>query len=88
MNPLFIYETLKSIKLVLLLSLPPMIGATIVGVLFGLLQAVTQVQEQTLSFSVKMIAVIGIIIAMLYWSGSQLLYFAQDIFDRIHILVP
>ena len=87
MESLYIYHTLKSIKLVLLLSLPPMVGATVVGVAFGLLQAVTQVQEQTLSFTVKMITVIAIIIAMLYWSGSQLLYFAQDLFNRIPTLV-
>lgn len=87
MNELFLFQTLKSIKIILILSLPPMIGATIVGVVFGLFQAVTQIQEQTLSFTVKMMAVMGIIIATLYWSGSQLLFFAQDIFDRIPVLV-
>ena len=50
--------TAKSLILVLYLSLPPILVATLVGVLVSLIQALTQVQEQTLSFAVKLIVVI------------------------------
>lgn len=43
--------------LILILSMPPIIVASVVGILLSLIQAITQLQEQTLSFGVKLIAV-------------------------------
>ncbi len=43
--------------LVMLLSLPPILVASVVGIGISLLQALTQVQEQTVSFAIKLIAV-------------------------------
>ena len=43
--------------LVLRLSLIPIIVATVIGILVSLLQALTQIQEQTLGFAVKLIAI-------------------------------
>ena len=47
----------QAFYLVLMLSMPPIIVASVVGVLFSLFQAITQLQEQTLSFAIKLIAV-------------------------------
>jgi type III secretion HrpO family protein len=54
---LIISHTTQALVLTLLLSLPPIIVATVVGVLVSLLQALTQVQDQTLGFAIKLIAV-------------------------------
>ena len=43
--------------LVLKLSLIPIVVATVIGIIVSLLQALTQVQEQTLGFAVKLIAI-------------------------------
>lgn len=43
--------------LILILSMPPIVVASVVGVLLSLIQAITQLQEQTLSFGIKLIAV-------------------------------
>ena len=47
----------KALYLVMILSLPPIIVASVVGIVLSLIQAITQLQEQTLAFGVKLLAV-------------------------------
>lgn len=75
--------TIKASLLVLLLSLPPIVVATVVGVLVSLFQALTQVQEQTLGFAVKLIAVVLVLLLCAHWVGGELLNFTKIIFDEI-----
>ena len=69
--------------LVLKLSLIPIIVATVIGLIVSLLQALTQVQEQTLGFAVKLIAISITLMACSSWMGAQLLLYAQNIFRDI-----
>ena len=55
--PEVVVALVRALYLTMLLSLPAIMVAAIVGTLFSLLQALTQIQEQTLSFAVKLIAV-------------------------------
>ena len=71
----------QSMLLVMLLSLPPIIVASVVGIFISLLQALTQVQEQTVSFAIKLIAVAITIAAMASILGSEMLNFAVKLFD-------
>ena len=80
----FTFATTKAMLLVLILSLPPLLIAAVVGLLFGLFQAATQIQEQTLSFAFKLIAVIAVIILVSRWGGSQLFFYAQDLIDSMN----
>lgn len=68
--------------LVLRLSLIPIIVATVIGILVSLLQALTQIQEQTLGFAVKLIAISITIMLAAHWIGGELLLFTQDIFTN------
>jgi len=78
----FIFEvTTKMLMLVLILSMPPIIIATAVGLFVALMQALTQVQEQTLSFAVKLIVVTIIIIVMAPWAGAEMYKFALHLFE-------
>lgn len=70
----------RCLILVLKLSLIPIIVATVIGVLVSLLQALTQIQEQTLGFAVKLIAISITIMAASSWIGGELLLYTQDIF--------
>jgi type III secretion protein S len=71
----------KSLYLVLWLSLPTILVASVVGTLFSLFQALTQIQEQTLSFGIKLIAV-GITLALTArWMGGELYNFTIAVFD-------
>ena len=64
--------------------LPPLIVSTVVAFLIGLLQAITQIQEQTLPQTVK-ILVIGFMLIVLGGVLSAPLYSASDeIFSRFH----
>ncbi|MEL6337530.1 MAG: type III secretion system export apparatus subunit SctS [Pseudomonadota bacterium] len=71
----------EAMVLTMILSMPPIAVAAIVGVVVSLLQALTQVQEQTLSFAIKLIAVAVTIAAMAGILGSELLSFTLQVFD-------
>jgi len=70
--------------LIIMLKLPmiPIIVATVIGLLVSLLQALTQIQEQTLGFAVKLIAISLTIMAASSWMGGELLLYTQDIFNN------
>ena len=73
--------------LVLMLSLPPIIVASLAGLLVSLLQAITQLQEQTLSFGVKLVCVICTILLMSGWLGGELMRFSQTVFNEFYLMV-
>jgi type III secretion protein S len=83
LDPVLTDLTHKALMLILLLSLPPIITAAVVGVLVSLVQAVTQIQDQTLSFAFRLVAVVFTLLIMARWLGEQVLIFTVDIFDRI-----
>lgn len=56
-----------------MLSAPPLIIATLCGVTVSLVQAVTQIQDQTLPYVVKLVAVAVTLAGMGRWIGVQLI---------------
>jgi type III secretion protein S len=86
MDPDALSLATKAMYLVLTLSLPPIMVASLVGLGLSLFQAVTQLQEQTLSFGVKLIAVAAALFVASPWISAELLSFAQGIFDSFHLL--
>ena len=85
-EPVAIAYAVKAMYLVLLLSLPPIIVASVVGILLSLVQAITQLQEQTLTFGVKLVVVVLTIFMMQGWLGAELLRYSTDIFSRFYLL--
>jgi type III secretion protein S len=75
-----VQQITESMVLVMVLSMPPIIVASVVGILISLIQALTQVQEQTVSFAIKLIAVALTIAMMAGWLGSELVNFATKLF--------
>jgi type III secretion protein S len=80
-GPILDYS-IKSIVLVLMLSLPPIAVATLVGLLVSLVQALTQIQEQTLGFAVKLIATSIVVMATATWMGTEIFTFTVALFDE------
>jgi len=72
----------QSMILVMWLSMPPIVVASVVGIVVSLLQALTQIQEQTLSFAIKLIAVAATIAAMSGVLGSQIYIYTLNLFDN------
>ena len=75
------FHITEAMMLVMILSMPPIVVAAGVGVLVSLLQALTQVQEQTLSFAIKLIAVAVTIAAMAGILGSEMVNFTIGLYD-------
>jgi type III secretion protein S len=73
-----IYAGNKALVLVILLSAAPVLVATFVGLVVGLFQTVTQIQEQTLPFGLKMLAVIGTLLILGGWTGAKLQAYATE----------
>ena len=70
-----------ALRLVLILSAPVVLVALAVGLLVGLFQAASQIQEFTLSFVPKILAVLVALALLLPWMGEQLVRFAQAAFS-------
>ena len=84
MNQETAIEMLRSLITVSLLVNTPIIGAAIiVGVIVSLLQAITSIQEPTLSFAPKLIAVGAVIIVGAPWMIRQLMDFTVFFLNKI-----
>lgn len=73
--------------LVLILSMPAIVVASLTGILVSLFQAITQLQEQTLSFGVKLASVIVTILLTASWLGGELIRFSMGILDTFYLMV-
>ena len=75
--------TRNAVALVLMLGAPIMLMAIIVGLAISILQAVTQLQDQTLSFVPKIIAMALAGLALLPWMMHRMVEYATEIFNNI-----
>jgi len=64
----------------LLLSLPILITALVVGVVISLIQTVTSVQEMTLTFVPKLIAVMAVIAFAMPWTLRTIIEYTNTLF--------
>ena len=71
----------QALTLALIISAPMLLIGMVVGIIVSLLQAVTQIQEQTLTFVPKITAMIAAAILLLPWIGQRLLDYAATIFS-------
>jgi len=65
----------------LLLSAPVLGAGLVVGLIVSLIQAVTQIQEQTLSFVPKIAAMLLVAVALMAWLMTKLADFAVEMFS-------
>ncbi|AXE96575.1 type III secretion system export apparatus subunit SctS [Paraburkholderia sp. 22099] len=77
--------TTQGMLLCMYVSLPIVIVAALVGLAVSFLQAITSMQDQTLSHGVKLIAVTIAIVIAAPFSAAAILHFANEI---MHTAVP
>ena len=77
----------ETLYLVLLVSAPALGASLAVGLGVGLLQAVTQVQEQTLSFVPKLVGVAIVLAVLGGWMSSEMVRFTSSLWLAIPQLV-
>jgi len=73
----------ESIFLLIEISLPILLVALIVGLAISLLQALTQIQEMTLSFVPKILAIFLALLIFLPYIGEKLSAFSQMLAEMI-----
>jgi type III secretion HrpO family protein len=75
--------SIEAIVLVLKLSAPLVGVAALIGLAFGFLQALTQLQDQTTSTAVKLLAIFGLMALLAPWLGIETLMFAERLFGLV-----
>ena len=75
------YLSNKTIYLILVLSAPPILVATVVGVVVAVFQTVTQIQEQTLPFGVKLLATSLCLLLMAGWMSMHVINYYNEILE-------
>jgi len=71
----------QTLVLAMIVSGPMLLIGMGVGIFVSLLQAVTQIQEQTLTFVPKIAAMIVAALILMPWIGQRLLDYAASIFS-------
>ncbi|HKE81686.1 MAG TPA: flagellar biosynthesis protein FliQ [Solirubrobacteraceae bacterium] len=77
----------QALELALRVALPLLLVGLVVGVAVSVFQAVTQIQEQTLSFIPKILALAGVLIVAGPWMLNQLLSYTTDLWASIPQLI-
>lgn len=72
----------QGMLLILILSAPPILISMFFGIIVAIFQAATQIQEQTLSFTIKLVAVTLTLMFLGGWLGAQIMSFSVDIFTN------
>ena len=70
----------KGILITVLVSAPPILAALVVGLGMAVVQALTQIQEQSAQTALKILAVFGVLLLGGYWMGAQVYGFSIVIF--------
>jgi flagellar biosynthetic protein FliQ len=77
----------QAMEVALKVALPLLLVGLIVGLLVSIFQAVTQIQEQSLSFIPKILGLVVVIVVGGPWMLGQLVTWTQDLYGSIPSLV-
>ena len=77
----------QAVKVTMMLAAPMLIGALVVGILVSLFQAVTQINEQTLSFIPKIVVIIMALVILSPWMMETMTSFTHDLYTSIPSVV-
>ena len=77
----------QAIKVSLYIASPMLLGALFMGILVSLFQAVTQINEQTLSFIPKILVIVGAIVIFAPWMSETLINFTKELIISIPTIV-
>jgi flagellar biosynthesis protein FliQ len=79
--------TMRTLELSLKLALPLLLAGLVVGLIVSVFQAVTQIQEMTLSFIPKILAMIAVLVIAGPWMLGELTSYTNDLYGSIPQLV-
>jgi len=83
----FVSLTNDALWLVLILSAPPIIVASVAGLLVAIVQAATQIQEQTLQYTAKFFAIVLTLFVTASLIGASLYRYSDRIFSEFPTMI-
>ena len=88
MNPEFSVELIKNMMFqAVTLASPILMTVMVIGLSVSLFQAVTSIQEQTLTFVPKVIGVVALLVILLPWMLRTMIEFTRAVIERIPSMV-
>jgi len=72
----------ETLKTMMLIAGPMLIAAMVIGIIVSILQAITQINEATLTFIPKMVAIIVVLLVMAPWMLEVLQNYSSEIFGN------
>ncbi|MEY4374774.1 MAG: Flagellar biosynthetic protein FliQ [Candidatus Eisenbacteria bacterium] len=82
-NALAIDFMRSAIQMALIVASPMLVAALLVGLVVGVLQAVTQIQEQTLAFIPKLLVMTLVLVGLLPWFLQRLVDYLTGILNSL-----
>lgn len=73
----------EAMRMTLLIGAPVLLAGMAVGLIVGLMQAVTQIQEQTVSFVPKLVVMVLVLSLTLPWLINQMVQYSHDLIVNI-----
>ncbi|KIH77557.1 flagellar biosynthetic protein FliQ [Geoalkalibacter ferrihydriticus] len=87
MTPEFVVDIgRQAVETVLMVAGPLLIVALVTGLSIAIFQAATQINEQTMTFIPKIVAVLVTLLIMAPWMIKVLLAFTTRIYESIHLV--
>ncbi|MFZ5632057.1 MAG: flagellar biosynthesis protein FliQ [Bacillota bacterium] len=88
MTDSFVIQTVReALMLVLIISAPILAGGMLVGLIISILQATTQIQEQSLTFVPKLIVVLLLMLVLAPWIINVMVGFTNELYAKIPMVV-
>ena len=73
----------QALWITLVISGPLLVVGLVVGLFIGVIQAVTQIHEMTLTFIPKILAVVGVFMALMPWMTIKMMEYTVSLFNMI-----
>lgn len=80
-------EIARGLQMALVLGAPPLLAVLVIGVVVGVLQAATQINEPTIAFVVKAITLMATLALTGHFLLGRMVAFTTDLFHRIPHLI-
>ena len=87
MNPAIVDLVTQCFYLIMMLSLPPIMVASVVAVSLALFQAITQLQEQTLTFVPKVLAIFSGMMLLGHWMLNNMVDFMTRLWSDFSLYI-
>ena len=77
----------QTLEITIILSAPPLLASLVVGLLVSLFQALTQINEMTLSFIPKLLALVIVMLLTGPWMLTHLIDYTRRLYESIPSLL-